>query len=30
VQLDVEYGVSPTQLDAQAQHYVGAGLSLLF
>jgi hypothetical protein len=30
VQLDVEYGDSPTLLNAQTQHYVGAGLSLLF
>jgi hypothetical protein len=30
VQLDVEYGDSPTLLDAQTQHYVGAGLSFLY
>jgi hypothetical protein len=30
VQFDVEYGVSPTRLDAQTQRYVGAGLSFLF
>lgn len=30
VQVDVEYGVSPTLLDAQTQHYVGAGLSFLY
>jgi opacity protein-like surface antigen len=30
VQLDVEYGDSPTQLNAQTQHYVGAGLSFLY
>jgi opacity protein-like surface antigen len=30
VQLDAEYGDSPTQLDGQTQHYVGAGVSFLF
>ena len=30
VQLDVEYGDSPTQLNAQTQRYVGAGLSFLY
>lgn len=30
VQVDVEYGDSPTLLSAQSQHYVGAGLSLLY
>ena len=30
LQLDVEYGDSPTLLNAQTQHYVGAGLSLLY
>ena len=30
VQVDVEYGDSPTRLNAQTQHYVGAGLSFLF
>jgi len=29
LQLDVEYGFSPTQLDGQTQHYVGAGLSFM-
>jgi hypothetical protein len=29
VQVDVEYGDSPTPLSAQTQHYVGAGLSFL-
>jgi hypothetical protein len=30
VQLDVEYGFSPTLLEGQRQHYVGAGASILF
>ncbi|MFY9719493.1 MAG: hypothetical protein WAK16_07595 [Candidatus Cybelea sp.] len=30
VQLDVEYGFSPTLLDGQKQHYVGAGASFMF
>jgi hypothetical protein len=29
VQLDVEYGFSPTLLNGQKQHYVGAGLSFM-
>jgi hypothetical protein len=29
VQLDVEYGLSPTSIDGQTQHYVGAGLSFM-
>ncbi len=29
VQLDVEYGFSPTSLNGQTQHYVGAGLSFM-
>jgi len=29
VQFDVEYGFSPTVLNAQKQHYVGAGLSFM-
>jgi hypothetical protein len=29
VQLDVEYGFSPTLLDGQKEHYVGAGASLM-
>ncbi len=29
LQLDVEYGFSPTQLNGQTQHYVGAGLSFM-
>jgi hypothetical protein len=30
LQFDVEYGDSPTRLNAQTQHYVGAGLSVLY
>jgi hypothetical protein len=30
IQLDVEYGFSPTSLDGQRQHYVGAGASIMF
>jgi hypothetical protein len=30
VQFDVEYGFSPTLLDGQKQHYIGAGASLMF
>jgi hypothetical protein len=30
VQLDAEYGFSPTLLDGQTQHYVGAGASFMF
>jgi hypothetical protein len=30
VQLDVEYGLSPTLLDGQKEHYIGAGASLMF
>lgn len=29
VQVDVEYGLSPTSLNGQTQHYVGAGLSFM-
>jgi hypothetical protein len=29
VQLDIEYGVSPTVINGQKQHYVGAGLSFM-
>jgi hypothetical protein len=29
VQLDIEYGFSPTIIDGQKQHYVGAGLSFM-
>lgn len=29
VQFDVEYGVSPTVIDGQKEHYVGAGLSFM-
>ena len=29
VQLDVEYGLSPTLLDGQKEHYIGAGASLM-
>jgi hypothetical protein len=29
VQLDVEYGFSPTLLNGQTQHYIGAGLSFM-
>jgi hypothetical protein len=29
VQLDVEYGFSPTLLNGQQQHYIGAGLSIM-
>jgi hypothetical protein len=29
VQFDVEYGFSPTVIDRQTQHYVGAGLSFM-
>jgi len=29
VQLDVEYGFSPTLLDGQKEHYVGAGISFM-
>jgi hypothetical protein len=29
VQLDVEYGFSPTTIDGQQQHYLGAGLSFM-
>jgi hypothetical protein len=29
VQLDVEYGFSPTSINGQKQHYVGAGLSFM-
>jgi hypothetical protein len=29
VQLDVEYGFSPTLLDGQKEHYIGAGASLM-
>ncbi len=28
-QLDIEYGVSPTSIASQTQHYVGAGISLM-
>jgi hypothetical protein len=30
LQFDVEYGFSPTLLDGQKQHYIGAGASLMF
>jgi hypothetical protein len=30
LQFDMEYGDSPTPLEAQTQHYVGAGLSVLY
>jgi hypothetical protein len=30
IQLDVEYGFSPTLLDGQRQHYLGAGASFMF
>jgi hypothetical protein len=30
IQLDVEYGFSPTLLDGQRQHYPGAGASIMF
>jgi hypothetical protein len=30
IQLDVEYGFSPTLLDDQRQHYLGAGASIMF
>jgi hypothetical protein len=30
LQLDVEYGFSPTLLDGQKEHYIGAGASLMF
>jgi len=29
VQADVEYGVSPTKINGQTQHYLGAGLSFM-
>ncbi|HEX3672154.1 MAG TPA: hypothetical protein VHT92_10680 [Candidatus Cybelea sp.] len=29
VQFDIEYGFSPTSIDGQTQHYVGAGLSFM-
>ncbi len=29
VQLDVEYGFSPTSINGQTQHYIGAGLSFM-
>ena len=30
LQLDAEYGVSPTVINGQQQHYVGAGVSFMF
>ena len=30
VQLDVEYGLTPTLLEGQQDHYAGAGASFLF
>ncbi len=29
VQFDVEYGLSPTLINGQTQHYIGAGLSFM-